>query len=280
MPRGCYDYFPFGEELSAGIGSRPACYTNAVEPAQKFTGKERDAETGLDYFGARYLSAAQGRLTSPDRPLLDQHSEDPQSFNLYSYVRNNPLTYHDPNGQVCIWGIGNTCNVPPPPPPSSPPAPRNPAIPVFVTVDQAGAAGSRTNQQMQQQTGNEYASSVYALGPVYTYTDPVTQNKPDTVDPNNTTGYYSPRTASLYKAPIPTGTPLVGETHSHPDVVKAADGTPAPAADQLSHQDMTRSQDMTTIHRRCEATYVGLPDGRVIKYSPRAPAGKRVSVVR
>ena len=36
--------------------------------ASAFTGKERDAETGLDYFGARYMSAAQGRFTSPDLP--------------------------------------------------------------------------------------------------------------------------------------------------------------------------------------------------------------------
>lgn len=33
---------------------------------QKFTGKERDAETGLDYFQTRYMSSAQGRFTSPD----------------------------------------------------------------------------------------------------------------------------------------------------------------------------------------------------------------------
>ena len=58
------------------------------------TGKERDAETGLDYFdyfGARYFSAAQRRFTSPDKPFADQDPYDPQSWNLYSYVRNNPL---------------------------------------------------------------------------------------------------------------------------------------------------------------------------------------------
>lgn len=83
--------------------------------------------TGLDYFGARYFSAAQGRFTSPDAPLLDQSSGDPQSWNLYGYVRNNPLKYHDPDGRICFFGIGNTCNqdVPPPPPP---PAPRPPVL--------------------------------------------------------------------------------------------------------------------------------------------------------
>ncbi|HUS05355.1 MAG TPA: RHS repeat-associated core domain-containing protein [Bryobacteraceae bacterium] len=68
---------------------------------QKFTGKERDAETGLDYFGARYFSATQGRFTSPD-PIHFQSSmlEDPQRFNLYAYVRNNPLRFVDPKGEA------------------------------------------------------------------------------------------------------------------------------------------------------------------------------------
>ncbi|WP_228486485.1 RHS repeat-associated core domain-containing protein [Paludibaculum fermentans] len=67
------------------------------------TGKERDAETGLDYFGARYFSGAQGRFTSPDLPFADQNSADPQSWNLYSYARNNPLRYMDPTGRaVCF----------------------------------------------------------------------------------------------------------------------------------------------------------------------------------
>ena len=66
-----------------------------------YTGKERDGETGLDYFGARYMSAAQGRFTSPDDPLVDQDPADPQSWNLYGYVRNNPLRFIDPTGRTC-----------------------------------------------------------------------------------------------------------------------------------------------------------------------------------
>ncbi len=70
------------------------------------TGKERDAETGLDYFGARYFSSAQGRMTSPDAYGVDQHPEDPQSWNLYAYGRNNPLRFVDPNGEyVCGSGV-------------------------------------------------------------------------------------------------------------------------------------------------------------------------------
>ena len=69
-----YDYAPFGEELTAGIEGRtiaqgfPANQYPTVTPddtEQKFTGKERDAETGLEFFNARYMSSAQGRFTSP-----------------------------------------------------------------------------------------------------------------------------------------------------------------------------------------------------------------------
>ncbi len=100
----CYDYLPFGEEIGNGTAGRTApCFGGGFYPVaggatnREFTSKERDAETGLDYFGARYLSAAQGRFTSPDLPV-DQHPQDPQSWNLYSYVRNNPLSLTDPTG--------------------------------------------------------------------------------------------------------------------------------------------------------------------------------------
>jgi RHS repeat-associated protein len=64
-----------------------------------FTGKERDGETGLDYFGARYMSSAQGRFTSPDPKLYPDAVLDSQSWNKYGYVRNNPLRLVDPNGE-------------------------------------------------------------------------------------------------------------------------------------------------------------------------------------
>ena len=68
-----------------------------------FTGKERDQETGLDYFGARYLSAAQGRFTSADPTFLNiLRVVNPQRWNRYSYAVNNPLKYIDPDGQEAI----------------------------------------------------------------------------------------------------------------------------------------------------------------------------------
>ena len=77
-------------------------------PNDLITGKERDAETGLDYFGARYFSGAQGRFTSPDpfsilqeagsREELDEYLSNPQHWNKYTYSLNNPLKYVDPDG--------------------------------------------------------------------------------------------------------------------------------------------------------------------------------------
>src|SRR5437773_6572363 len=64
--------------------------------ANKFTGKERDSESGLDNFGARYFGSSMGRFMSPD-PLAG-HTEDPQTLNRYVYVRNNPLNLTDPTG--------------------------------------------------------------------------------------------------------------------------------------------------------------------------------------
>jgi RHS repeat-associated protein len=71
----------------------------------RFTGKERDAETGLDYFGARYFSGAQGRFTSPDPLLNSGRPWEPQSWNRYAYVLNNPLKYSDPDG-LWEWAAG------------------------------------------------------------------------------------------------------------------------------------------------------------------------------
>jgi RHS repeat-associated protein len=66
------------------------------------TGKERDSETGLDFFEARYFSGAQGRFTTPDEPLADQNFSYPQSWNLYAYGRNNPLRFFDLDGRKCV----------------------------------------------------------------------------------------------------------------------------------------------------------------------------------
>ncbi|MFN0110746.1 MAG: RHS repeat domain-containing protein [Blastocatellia bacterium] len=98
-----HDYLPFGEELFAGVGLRSSSSHGYEPPSdgirQKFTDKERDTETGLDFFEARYFASVQGRFTSPDDFWKDSQLGDPQSWNKYAYVRNNPLKYTDPSGE-------------------------------------------------------------------------------------------------------------------------------------------------------------------------------------
>lgn len=68
-----------------------------------------EAETGLDYFGARYFSGAQGRFTTVDPSMLSAVMANPQSWNRYTYALNNPLRYVDPNGELWV-ASGNASN--------------------------------------------------------------------------------------------------------------------------------------------------------------------------
>jgi len=89
---------PFGDALNCPNGDQSTIH---------FTGKERDSESGLDNFEARYFGSSLGRFMRPDDPFADQEPEEPQSWNLYAYARNNPLKYTDPHGTnvlVCIDG--------------------------------------------------------------------------------------------------------------------------------------------------------------------------------
>jgi RHS repeat-associated protein len=73
-----------------------------------FTGKEHDTETGLENFSARYDSSSMGRFMSPD-PAGSFYASFgyPQSWNMYTYVLNNPLIFDDPTGKECVWDDGS-----------------------------------------------------------------------------------------------------------------------------------------------------------------------------
>ncbi len=84
-------FTPFGQELDNGLTAMH----------YKFTGKERDTESGLDYFGARYNSSAMGRFMSPDPiNLTEERLLNPSNtLNKYAYAANNPLKYVDDDGK-------------------------------------------------------------------------------------------------------------------------------------------------------------------------------------
>jgi RHS repeat-associated protein len=88
----------------SSISTTPSavCAITVCFSPSRYTDKERDGESGNDYFGARYYASSMGRWMSPDKPFADQHPSNPQSWNLYSYTRNNPLRFVDDDGQVVI----------------------------------------------------------------------------------------------------------------------------------------------------------------------------------
>jgi RHS repeat-associated protein len=93
-----YFYYPYGRTQSS-TGSDPNHY--------KFTGKERDSESGLDNFDFRYFGSSLGRFMQPDDDSA-QSPLDPQSWNLYSYVENKPLNHVDPDGHDCVYTSNQT----------------------------------------------------------------------------------------------------------------------------------------------------------------------------
>jgi len=97
-----HDYLPYGEECTTGpCASNPQV---GAGQARKFTGKERDTESGLDYFGARYYGATTARFSSVDpRMTVKENIADPQRWNRYAYCRSSPLLLVDPDGRDWLY---------------------------------------------------------------------------------------------------------------------------------------------------------------------------------
>jgi RHS repeat-associated protein len=97
-------YLGFGVcNSTTALGLQATAVLNRV--GSRCTGKERDTESGNDYFGARYYNSSMGRWMSPDwsakaEPVPYAKLDNPQSLNLYAYVGNNPMTRVDPDGHV------------------------------------------------------------------------------------------------------------------------------------------------------------------------------------
>jgi RHS repeat-associated protein len=103
-----YYYYPYGVIQSTTGGGDPNHY--------RFTGKERDTESNLDNFGARYYTSSMGRFTTPDwaaRPTAVPYAVfgDPQSLNLYGYVRDDPVSRADADGHCPASKSAIACEV-------------------------------------------------------------------------------------------------------------------------------------------------------------------------
>jgi RHS repeat-associated protein len=114
-----HDYLPFGDELTPLTQEGPAAAGFDREEPLKFTGHERDFAGGmggedghaLDYMHARYCSPTLGRFLSVDPMTNAQKTrQQPQAWNHYSYVANNPIGHNDPTGkctdtETCVWDL-------------------------------------------------------------------------------------------------------------------------------------------------------------------------------
>ena len=140
---------PFGDQQNCFADPNSPPTADDATPLH-FTGKERDTESGNDYFGARYYASTMGRFISPDwsakaEPVPYAKLENPQSLNLYAYVQNNPMVGRDLDGHICWFGIGNTCV-----PAQKPPVPPTPD-PAHVRPVNDHKVGPATSVQPQQQ---------------------------------------------------------------------------------------------------------------------------------
>ena len=94
------DFYPFGGERVVTAGGAPTNF--------KFTGKERDPESGLDNFLARFDSSTLGRFMSPDPTFESSRVRIPQAWNRYTYALNDPLTFTDPDGRLWQQSMNGT----------------------------------------------------------------------------------------------------------------------------------------------------------------------------
>ena len=114
--RSLYNGTSYQTCMNLPFGDQQTCQTfdGYGDPSPlHFTGKMRDTETNLDYFGARHYASTIGRFMTPDwsakiEPVPYSKLDNPQSLNLYSYTVNNPLSNVDTDGHACSGILGNT----------------------------------------------------------------------------------------------------------------------------------------------------------------------------
>ena len=273
---------PYGEQV-AGPGLSAGVAACNPSPAF-FTGKDRDPETGLDNFGARYLSSHWGRWMSPDWAATPTgvpyaHLESPQSLNLYAYVGNDPVDGEDADGHSTFWyGDGTTNNgdglaehyfnefIDAVEPASgsqrnSPSQTSDPSTGMaqqqsgcncgtnhhFHTQNQAATAALKAIFPTSEDQLAEYGGRIYMNpdGKTYSYTTPVTQGQNGTVDPDAGQGMGNR---------LPAGTTSAGEYHTHPDTLAHCCGQ-----EGFSGQDGQRAVNQHI------PTYIMAPSGTIYK---------------
>jgi RHS repeat-associated protein len=208
-----------------------------VPLAHKFTGKERDSESGLDMFGARFYASTLGRFITPDwvtgKPSAVPYAEwvDPQSLNQYTYVRNLPNVKFDADGH-------------------------DPGDKFKTKV--AAAADAVT--YIRKQPGGykfEYGTRIEKNGDSYSYTAPVTNKDPSGVD-----------LQPLQKSDV-------GDVHTHvygPDDAHANSIEQPDMVGTIQDKDKVRKMQDDPKTPVDYQSYVGAPNGDLLQFTPNPNA--------
>lgn len=244
------------------------------------TGKERDAESGNDDFGARYYSSAMGRWLSPDwsakvEPVPYAKMGDPQSLNLYAYVGNDPISLFDPDGHdgcdgwSCEGLVDKNSeaqneiaqNAAVAEQKAKAPAQQQNNTTGYGTQDAAAKAGLNAINPTSIKQNKEYAGLIYKdADSNYHYTTP-----------NKGKG------TSSSVGTAPDGTTVVGDYHTHGDysrpilfglfVVRTSAAKDAYISNHFSDTDMAENRDSARSNPQFRG-YLGTPSGALRIYNP------------
>ncbi|HKS65627.1 MAG TPA: RHS repeat-associated core domain-containing protein [Candidatus Acidoferrales bacterium] len=270
----CYDadFYPFG-------GERVVTDTGTCDQDYKFTGKERDAETGNDNFGARYYSNRLGRWLSADwsaipAPVPYANLTNPQTLNLYAMVSDNPESFADLDGHClidfdCISAVAATV-----------PTAKNYNTTENVTCNgktcanktNTGASGEQADQkriteEAQQQSAvyaTEYKGQGAIAATVSTTTAATDQHGVTTTTVSATTAFYSTEMGSEGKYLGAEHTELSYQTDSSDPVPYGVHLTRTPA----SASGATALQAQGAAGKPNLGSYFAIAMGRDIRAHP------------
>jgi RHS repeat-associated protein len=241
---------------STSLGMSGPLYDSRVR--SRYTGKERDTESGLDYFGARYYSSNMGRWMSPDwadKPEAVPYSDltNPQSLNLYGYVNNNPLSKADKDGHCaedfCVVEGGVTAYF------------AGAAVLAGASAYLSTPSGQRSLDTFTSAAGASFSSSFHSLTSLFSKSDSST---PAPATP--AAGQSKPGDSTSPAAPAAPGTQTAlskSEDTAQMDIPKRT-LTTATIMGRAIHIVMTGGGHLMAARRRTQTGVQGVPYDQAI----------------
>jgi RHS repeat-associated protein len=284
------DYYPYGGER---------VISNVVPQNYKFTAKERDPESGLDEFGARYYANSMGRFMTPDwseAPVAVPYAVlgNPQTLNLYSYVENNPATGTDPDGHADNPLIGDAagtydCGRGASPCPTEtdtqktqPPQQSNAAVagPVTTAPLQIGKTIINFEEIAEEAAGLSLRSVVGVVGFIFASSEQTANEQKDTIQGHQSEGSPEPQAAAGGAGARQGGGPITGFTKHGINQAISRDGVGVAnhaILDAVKNpKQVVQQSGGRTMYVGRDATVITNAQGKVISTWANGSAGTRI----